>query len=380
VVAVKRRPRAKPDIRKSGPPTIKEIAREANVSVAAVSVALEGKNTSRVSQETRRRILEIARRLNYQPNLIARSLVTKKSYTLGLVITTLFNPFYAELAQDIIDRSEEMGYHVFTCSVRGELKGEQEAVDGLISRGVDGLIICSALRQDPVIKNLMSHNVPFVLAMRKTEPATGDPLVDFIGVDNKLGGYMAMEHLLAIGHRRIGLITGPMATSTGHDRKIGALSACQAKGLNPDQILIIEGEFHRRSGYNLGKIVLGNKSRPTAIFAGNDHMAIGVLDALAEMGLRCPKDVAVVGFDDIEMAGLPGVDLTTVSQKKSTMGRLAVDQLIEKIKGGAASVAKTTILEPIMVIRNTCGYRERCQTKKTFSRNGEEKWVKTRST
>ena len=105
------------------------------------SLALEGKKTTRVSQETRQRILEIAKQLNYQPNLIARSLVTKKSYTLGLVITTLFNPFYAELSQDIIDRSEEMGYHVFTCSVRGGLQSEQGAVDGLISRGVDGLII-----------------------------------------------------------------------------------------------------------------------------------------------------------------------------------------------------------------------------------------------
>ena len=237
-------------------------------------------------------------------------------------------------------------------------------MDGLISRGVDGLIICSALRQDPVIKGLMSHSVPFVLAMRKTEPATGDALVDFIGIDNKLGGYKAMEHLLAIGHRHIGMITGPMATSPGHDRKIGALSACQIKGLNPDQISIIEGEFHRTSGYNLAKSMLDKKSRLTAIFAGNDHMAIGVLDALAETGLKCPEDVAVVGFDDIEMAGLPGVDLTTVSQKKSTMGRLAVDQLIEKIKGGETSVAKTIILEPIMVIRKTCGYHKSDQTKK----------------
>ena len=332
--------------------------------MATVSVALEGKNTSKASQETRRRILEIAQRLNYQPNLIARSLVTKKSYTLGLVITTLFNPFYAELSQDIIDRSEEMGYHVFTCSIRGGIKGEQEAVDGLISRGVDGLIICSALRQDPVIKGLMSQNVPFVLAMRKTEPVTGDPLVDFIGVDNCLGGYKAMAHLLAVGHRRIGLITGPMATSTGYDRKVGAMSACQARGLNPDQITLIEGDFHRTSGLNLAKNMLSKKNRPSAIFAGNDHMAIGVLDALDEIGLRCPEDVAVIGFDDIEMAGLPGVDLTTVSQKKSTMGRLAVDQLVEKIKGGQGSVAKTIILEPILVIRKTCGFHQNKQKKK----------------
>jgi LacI family transcriptional regulator len=361
---VKKRPRKKPGRGNPGPATVKDIAREANVSVATVSLALEGKKTTRVSQGTRQRILEIARQLNYQPNLIARSLVTKKSYTLGLVITTLFNPFYAELSQDIIDRSEEMGYHVFTCSVRGGLQSEQGAVEGLISRGVDGLIICSALRQDPVIKNLMNHRIPFVLAMRKTEPAIGDPLVDFIGVDNRLGGYKAMEHLLALGHRRIGLITGPMATSTGHDRKVGAMSACQARGLNPDQITLLEGDFHRTSGRNLAKNMLSKKNRPSAIFAGNDHMAIGVLDALAETGLRCPEDVAVVGFDDIEMAGLPGVDLTTVSQKKSTMGRLAVDQLVEKIKGDEGSVAKTIILEPILVIRKTCGFHQKNQTKK----------------
>ena len=209
--------------------------------------------TTRVSSATRKRVVEIAKRFNYRPNLLARSLVGQKSSTLGLVITTLLNPFYAEITQAIIDRAKEDGYGVIASSVgNGGPEVEQHYADELLDRGVDGLIICSALRNDPVVNELRKRGVPFVLALRRIDE--------------------------------------------------------------------------------------------------------GVLEAFAEKDIKVPDDIALVGFDDIEMAGLPGVELTTISHPKHTLGRLAVEQLLAKIKGQSDNVVKKSFIDPVLVIRKTCGY------------------------
>jgi len=342
--------------------TLKDIAREAGVSPTTVSLVLEGKKTSRVSDRTRKRVLEVIDRLNYKPNVIARSLVKKESHSIGLIITTLLNPFYAEIAQDIIDRAKETGYGVVACSVRGGIEDEQRSVEDLISRGVDGLIICSSLRHDPVVFKLAEDRFPFVLTLRSVEHNPGSPPVDSIVVDNKRGGFMATEHLIKMGHKDIALIAGPQETSTGYERLAGALAAFEAYGLEHNPDLILYGDFHRNSGLHLTRQLLEKKPVPTAIFAANDHMAMGVLDALRERGVQVPNEMAVVGFDDIEMSGLPGIDLTTVSQKKATLGRLAVDRLLEKIREGEGSVVKRVILDPILVIRRSCGFQDREET------------------
>ena len=338
--------------------TLKMIAKEANVSPATVSLALnKNKNSTRVSQKTRHKIIEIASHLNYRPNYIAKSLVTKKTKTIGLVITTLLNPFYAEIAQDIIERSEEAGYSVVICSMRDELlPGSQRSVDELLMRGVDGLIICSSLLYDPLINELVNQSVPFVLTLRNIKQEPGDEHVDFVGVDNRRGAYIATEHLLKIGHIRIAHLAGPLGVSTGYKRKIGWECALNTCGVQIDPDPVLEGDFHRHSGYEFTKELLKRYIKPTAIFAANDYMAIGVLDALQEKKLKAPDDMAVVGFDDIEIAGLPGINLTTVSQKKATMGRLTVDFLIEKIKNGSEDLGKRIILDPILMIRKSCGF------------------------
>ncbi|MGO9021007.1 MAG: LacI family DNA-binding transcriptional regulator [Syntrophobacteraceae bacterium] len=343
--------------RKKDKATLKDIAREAGVSATAVSLALKDPESSRVSVETRKTILAIAKRLNYRPNHIARSLVTRKTHTLGLVITTLTNPFYAELAQDIIERAQEKNYGVFTCTVQGS--SHDHIIEGLMDRGVDGLIVCSATRNDPIIGILHRRGVPFSLAMRKVEEDAGDPLVDYVVIDNRRGAHMATEHLIKLGHVRIALLGGPKNTSTAYERSSGFLAALATHHLSACPELMVDGDFSRSSGARCAWEFIKAKPRPTAIFTVNDHMAIGVLETLREAGLRVPGDMAVVGFDDIEMAGLPGVDLTTISQKKATMGRLAVDNLIEKIENKVFDLAMRVILDPKLVIRQTCGYRLR---------------------
>ena len=342
--------------KKSSRPTLKDIAQEANLSPSTVSLVLRDPKTTRVSSATRKRVIEIAERLHYRPNLLARSLVGQKSSTLGLVITTLLNPFYAEITQAIIDRAKEDGYSVLASSVgNGGFEVEQHYTHELLDRGVDGLIICSALRNDPAISDLRKRGVPFVLALRGIDEGTSDKPVDFVSVDDRRGAAMITEHLLKMRHTRIALISGPQETSTGYHRFLGTLAAIEARGLQADPSLRFKGDYSRKTGYKLAQEIIRTKSDVTAIICANDIMAIGVLEAFAEKGIRVPEDIALVGFDNIEMAGLPGVDLTTIAHK-NIIGCLAVEQLLAKIKGESDNVVKKSIIEPVLVIRKTCGF------------------------
>jgi len=338
---------------------MKEIANKLKVSVTTVSLALSNQETSRVSNDTRNKIVEIAKRLNYKPNYIARSLLGKTSHSIGLVLTTLRNPFYAEIAQDIIERATILGYSVSICSAREGFEDSHYIIENFYKRGMDGLIICSASRDDPMVYELSDTGCPLVLAMRNVTVPPGKPPLDYVVIDNERGGFMAVEHLIKMGHKRIALILGPQEVSTGFDRYKGALAAFKEYGIRPDDHLILTGDFFRKSGYVSTKYLLQRRQIPSAIFAANDHMAIGVLDGLHEKGLSAPKDLALIGFDDIEMSGLPGIDLSTISQKKATMGIKAVDHLIAKINGESEHFVQKTILDPILVIRKSCGFYER---------------------
>lgn len=336
--------------------TIKDIAKEAQVSPTAVSLVLKNRETRRVSALTRDKILEAAERLNYRPNYAARALVHNQSSTLGLVVTTLKNPFYAEISQDIIAHAEAKEYGVIVSSAWRGIDDERRSVNHLLDLGIGGLIICSSFRRDPVVDELVSQGIPFVLALRSVVRNPGVPPVDYIEVDNKRGAFLAVEHLIRLRHERIALLTGNLEVSTGFDRHLGALAAFEQYGLKVPEDLIVYCDFERSTAARAVLQVFSRPDRPTAVFAYNDYMAIGVLDALSELGLRVPEDVAVVGFDDIEMAGLPAVSLTTVTQKRETMGSLAVDVLFDKINGLSSQVVKRIILDPMLIIRKSCGF------------------------
>lgn len=336
-------------------PTIKDIAQKAGVSPATVSVVLRSENTSRASRETQEKILKIAKELDYRPNYIARSLVAKETKTIGLVSPTLFNPFYAELANDIIDRAKEKGYGVLARSVRSKVAEERQALRDLLDRGVDGLIVSSALRQDPAVRELARQDPPFVLIMREIEQSEETRSIDFVGVNNYLGGHMAVEHLIEHGHQRIALIMGLQSVSTGYGRYRGALEAMKRHGVTHDNSLTRFGEFDRRAGYRLMADILAKQKPPSAVFAAGDTIAVGVVEALREKGLKVPQDVALIGFDDTELARIPGFDLTTVSQEKAVMGKLGVDYLVNKITGKNKGMVNRTILNPILIVRRSCG-------------------------
>jgi LacI family transcriptional regulator len=335
--------------------TLKDIAREAGVSIMTVSLALRNPQSSRISPALSQKILGIANHLNYRPNYVARSLVRNKGSIIGLVVPTLLRPFYSELTQSIIERAQDNGFSVITYSVRGGLPDEEKGVHELLDRGAEGLIICSAWRQDPNIQALIDANVKIALINRHCEcPSLGLPY-DYIGIDNFRGALLAVNHLIELGHRDIAVIAGPPEYSTGYDRLQGARQAARNHRVKLTPSMIYKGDFGRVSGYHAARKVMARPKRPTAVFACNDHMAIGALEAFREAGLHVPQDLALVGFDDIEMSGLPGVDLTTITQKKDTMGPLAVDVLLDRIHSGKKAPPIRIILEPVLVVRETCG-------------------------
>lgn len=336
-------------------PTIKDIAKIAKVSPTAVSMALNDR--PRIGQETRKRILRIAKELNYQPNFVARSLVMKRSHTIGLIITTIMNPFYPELAKGIEDKAMELGYNIILCSTNYALKLEKYYINILRSKGVDGIIFSSVENNDPNIKPLIEEHYPFILVNRRIRNRLLDKKIDYIVLDNFSGGYMAVEHLYKLGHRRIGIIAGSLTTSTAIERTEGAKKLLKEYGLKLDMNQLMECNFSKDLAYHATKKFLSMKSPPTAIFSENDYMALGVREAIMDAGLRIPENMALVGFDDIAFTALKGVEITTVSQKKYEMGALAVKILIEKIKSDSPLKANQIILEPELIIRSSCGYR-----------------------
>lgn len=338
-------------------PTIKDIARMAKVSPTAVSMALNDR--PRIAAKTKARILQIAHQLGYQPNFVARSLVKKKTHTIGLIITTILNPFYPELAKGIEDQASESGYNIVLCSTNYDLKREKYYIDILRSKGVDGIIFSSVEIHDPNIKVLTEDRFPFVLVNRRIHNRLLNRKLDYIVLDNNAGGYLAMEHLCRLGHRRIGIIAGGFNISTAVERTEGAQKALKDYAIPFDPALLAECHFSKEIAYEATKRFLQMKNPPTALFVENDYMALGAREAVFDAGLHIPDDVALVGFDDIAASALKGVEITTVSQKKYEMGSLAVRILIDKIEQKTPSMVNQIILQPEIIIRNSCGYRLR---------------------
>ena len=350
--------------------TIKDIARKANVSHTTVSRALN--NKSRIKSDTKEKILAIAKELNYRPDFIARSLVMRRTKTLGLVITTIANPFYTELSQGIETTAISLGYNIILCSTNYDLAAEKKYVDMLRSKGVDGIIFTSAHMGDPNILVLAEEGFPIVLVNRRTYHPVVREKVDYVGVDNIHGGFLAVEHLIKLGHQRIGVIGGSSESSVGFERLEGGKKALAAYGLDVISDYFLEGDFLKGSGYQGGKKFLEMNEPPTAIFATNDYMALGAYQAIVEQGVKIPEEVALIGFNDIEFTSMKGIELTTVGQKKYEMGALAVKTLLERVEGAKRGPPEEIILEPELIIRKTCGFYSRGYQVESHSRLAPE--------
>jgi LacI family transcriptional regulator len=334
--------------------TIKDIGRLAKVSPATVSLVLNEKPG--VSAETRDRVLKIVSLLNYKPNYVARSLVKGRCYAIAMLITSPLNPIFPELAAGIGAVLKKQGYSLSIISTYDNEEVITSEIQKIRSRGIDGIITSAALLKDDGLVTLAKSGYPVISVLRRLYDCEE---LDFVCVDNLKGGYLAMEHLIRLGHKRIGIIKGPQNTSTGKERYEGALIAFDHYRISFTHDLIAQGDYFKESGYRAAKKMLSKplKNRPTAIYAANDEMAFGAFNAIWDLGIKVPEEVALVGFNDVEATALRGIEITTISQRKKEMGRLAAKRLINKIeKNRGYNKPYQVLLEPKLTTRKSCGY------------------------
>lgn len=305
------------------PVSIKDVAKLAGVSISTASNALN--NTPLVSEKTREKVLEAARKLNYKPNALARSLVTRRSRTVGLLIPDVSDPYFTEVARGVEDCASEHDYSVVLCNTDRNPDKERRYFNILREKRVDGIIFTGgSMGNERHLLQLEEENAPVVVIGRHSLPFRA------VLVDNAGGASLAAEHLISRGHSRIGFIAGPLSSTTSQDRLEGYRITLARHGIPYTEKFVREGDFKIEGGAKAARELLDlpEEERPTAIIAGNDQMAIGVIGVAREKGLQVPRDLAVIGFDDIPVASLITPPLTTVRLPMYEMGHKAMGLLL----------------------------------------------------
>ncbi|MGE5529801.1 MAG: LacI family DNA-binding transcriptional regulator [Patescibacteria group bacterium] len=329
--------------------TIKDVANEAGVSIATVSRILN--QTGWGSAATRARVMEASKKLGYQPNSLARSMVKGKAGTIALVIPDVRNPFFTDAARGVEDVANKYDYRVMLCNTDENLDKQRKYLEALRSKIVDGFIISVASEEDRELKKIVRDNIPFVFIDRICPSIPADAIV----VDNRNGSFKAVSHLLGLGHRHIALIAGKRDTLPGRERLQGYLDAHAQAGLEADERFIRDGGFTTDGGFQAMAALLSLADRPTAVFVSNNTMTIGCLRALAQAKIKIPEQMAVVGFDDSDWAEFFSPPLTVIRQPTYTMGTLAGEILFQRIRSAVPDERKEIVLKPELVIRESCG-------------------------
>jgi LacI family transcriptional regulator len=326
-------------------PTIYDVARLAGVSTATVSRALNG--TGQIAAATSVAIEAAVRQLGYQPNTVARSLVTKTTQTIALLLPDISNPFYAALVSGIQDRALAVGSTMLLCTTEGDPEREEQYLSLLRAKQVDGVLVDGLVLPPERIADFVREGLPIVCLDRDID-STSVPLVQ---VDNRLGARLATEHLLSLGHTRIAHVAGAPGLRISDERIGGYSDALAAAAVEHSRALVAVGSFTEEGGYEAMRALLA-LSKLTAVFAANDLSALGVMHAIAESGRRIPADVSVVGFDDLRLAGHTTPPLTTIHQPAFEIAQRAT-QLLLDLAAGREVPQRLHLLEPELVIRGS---------------------------
>ncbi len=309
--------------------TMKEVAQEASVSLGTVSHVITG--TVPVSRKRQERVWAAIQKLGYHPNHVARSLRLRRTRMLGLVISDITNPFFSQMVRGAEDAALERNYLILTFNTDDRVEREKQVLSVLRSRRVDGilLVVAPGVECPFHIAETINAGTPLV-CLDRVPPGLR---VDSVSVDNAAGAREGVRHLLGLGHRRIGIITGSLALQTAQQRLRGYKEALAEANVEVRPEWIREGDFHTESGYRQGRELLMGGDRPTALFISNGLMAIGVLKALAELRLSCPHHVALMAFDDLPLTEVFKPHLTAVAQPAYAIGYRGAQLLIQRIEG-----------------------------------------------
>jgi len=331
--------------------SIYDVARESGVSVFTVSAVIN--NKAHVSKKLRERVEEAIRKLKYRPNLIARSLAKQRTHTIGMIVPDIANPFFPMVVRGAEDAAQKHGYNLLLCNSDDNLDKEERAIELLLSKRVDGILLTKAAEDfRPALHQMIKDaRIPFVLVMRTYPKLTKDAVI----TDDYQGAYDAVCHLARAGRRRIGLISGPLKVSNALARFQGFQDALKATGLPFEKELMVEGDYRIESGFRAGHALLSY--RPDGIYIANHLMTVGLLKAAEEMGLRCPDDFGLVSFDDYPWLGVFRPKLTTVELPKHQLGSESAELLIARIAGNRKK-AELRKLQPELRIRESCGFAQ----------------------
>ncbi|MBV8968537.1 MAG: LacI family DNA-binding transcriptional regulator [Verrucomicrobia bacterium] len=326
--------------------TIKDVAALAGVSYTTVSHVIN--KTRPVSKAAREEVEAAIRRLNYVPSAIARSLRHRSTATIGLLISNNTNPFFSELAHGIEDGCYQNGYSVILCNSDDDPAREQTYLQVLLQRRIDGLVVGSIGGQQTLARTLRRLLLPLVIVDR----AVPGLRADLVQVDNELGGYLATRHLIELGHKGIGCVTGPTTAISSTDRLQGYQRALKESAISILPERIIASDFTSEGGYKAGALLLQNAD-VSAVMACNDLMGIGVLRCAAEKGIRVPEEFSVIGFDGIDLGRYVHPALTTIGQSIRELGRIAATTLIGRIGREGQGPFRRIVLPPEVVLRES---------------------------
>ncbi len=332
--------------------TIKDVAAKTNLSITTVSLVLNNK-PSKISQKTRELVIKTAKELNYMPNQIAVSMIKKRSKTVGFIVPDISNTYFSTLAKGVEETCHENGFNTILCNTGDQHERDAEYIKVLATRNVDGILYC--MSKDSDIERfkanhqlLESLNIPYIMLDRTVSPEQIGRVLPCVQLNHRKGGYMATEHLLAMGHTKIGCITGPLRLTDAKLRVDGYKEALAEADIPFRSELIFEGDYDIAGGVEAVEPLLSQGA--TAFFASNDLMAYGACKALRDRGLTIPSDVSVVGYDDIYFSEILEVPLTTIRQPIEEMGATAALQLIAAMKEGKSDFDYIPF-EPRLIIR-----------------------------
>lgn len=328
--------------------SIHDVAREAGVALSTVSNALSGKNN--VKESTRIKVQEAAGRLGYRVSVMARALRMQRTFTIGVLLADVANPSSPDFLRGVEDVAERESCSLLVCNTDGVLEKQVAQMRVLLDRRVDGLVLLSQYCDPPLVRELLKSGPPFVLLQRRSRHHQDD----YVGADNVEGITAAVEHLVELGHRRIGFVRGPSESVTADERLEAYRDVVKRLQLDDDPALVVRGNYQMSGGYRAAKDFFAMEQRPGAILAANDMSAIGVMNAAHEVGISIPGDLSLVGLDDIELASYAPIDLTTIALQRRDMGAAAATLLMDRIRQKRKR-AKQVLFPMRLVVRGSTG-------------------------
>ncbi len=328
--------------------TIKDVALKAGVSKATVSHVIN--NTRFVEEETKLRVLRVIEELSYHPSLIARSLTTNRTTTIGVIVSDVSNAFFGEVLRGIEDVIRPANYSLIACNTDEILERENHYIDLLLRQRVDGIIAAATSQRWELLNKAYTSQIPIVYVDRRFEGLEGP----FVGANNQAGACLGSHHLIECGHRKIGILAGFQRLSTMRERLAGFRQALSEASIPLSPDCVAESQLSIEAGREAAIQILSQSARPTALFINNNLLSLGALLAINEIGLRCPEDVSLVGFDDHPWATVSCPPLTVVRQPSRRIGQVAAEMVLDLIKGEEPS-AREVILECELVVRQSCG-------------------------